>query len=592
MNFFCLLPDELLNLIFSFLGPLSLCRSAQVCRKWLAESEASNLWFQLCKSRWLNSDHQVTSLLSSFSFAPEGAQRRQFLLMLEERRKRKRTSDLERSREREKRRASTSKEVEKHVSDGINIERIGGEITWKEVFAGKYNWLSGRYVVKYLRAHLGKINCIHLLSKSKIILTGSDDCTIRVWKMHATGSDCLVLRGHTKPVKCLHVMYNSQHQVRSTEIMIMASEYFGDINALWGFLLASGGADCSILLWNISHNLHLRTLNGHTSSVEQVQLMEDKLVSVSQDSELRVWNAWSGVCLQVISASGGHRVLSLKVRGRRRATKRSASAMASPHSEGSLSAVAQLDVQVGHCIKSVMGTVSAVVQELVCSLSANAGELQVTQSTQSSSISLDIEESELEQGTDLSSQIRHSAHDLPSFKSSDKSLVGEMASKGEVLCMAYDDKRMVLGCKNNTLRLFQFDNTISTHDGEDDGFSHCQHQPMLFGHTAAATCVQFDQEKIISGSLDKTIRVWSSASGKCLYTLSSPCDAGIVSLKHDEQWLVAGDEQGTLLIWDFRPLTLFNKSNHIINSLNNVNTVGQASPISISSHIEVHSRVS
>lgn len=36
----------------------------------------------------------------------------------------------------------------------------------------------------------------------------------------------------------------------------------------------------------------------------------------------------------------------------------------------------------------------------------------------------------------------------------------------------------------------------------------------LHGHQAAVTCVQFDQSRIISGSLDRFIKIWSINSGQ------------------------------------------------------------------------------
>ena len=36
----------------------------------------------------------------------------------------------------------------------------------------------------------------------------------------------------------------------------------------------------------------------------------------------------------------------------------------------------------------------------------------------------------------------------------------------------------------------------------------------LHGHQAAVTSVQFDQSRIISGSLDRFIKIWSISSGQ------------------------------------------------------------------------------
>jgi WD40 repeat protein len=41
----------------------------------------------------------------------------------------------------------------------------------------------------------------------------------------------------------------------------------------------------------------------------------------------------------------------------------------------------------------------------------------------------------------------------------------------------------------------------------------------LSGHRDAVTCLSRDGEKVISGSLDRTIKMWDAKNGDCLSTL-------------------------------------------------------------------------
>ena len=41
----------------------------------------------------------------------------------------------------------------------------------------------------------------------------------------------------------------------------------------------------------------------------------------------------------------------------------------------------------------------------------------------------------------------------------------------------------------------------------------------LEGHQNAVTCLNFDGERIVSGSLDHTIKMWHRDGGTCLATL-------------------------------------------------------------------------
>ena len=49
-----------------------------------------------------------------------------------------------------------------------------------------------------------------------------------------------------------------------------------------------------------------------------------------------------------------------------------------------------------------------------------------------------------------------------------------------------------------------------------------QCQLTLHGHQAAVTCVQFDDTRIISGALDRLIKIWNISTGQvCLIETAS-----------------------------------------------------------------------
>jgi F-box/WD-40 domain protein 7 len=68
------------------------------------------------------------------------------------------------------------------------------------------------------------------------------------------------------------------------------------------------------------------------------------------------------------------------------------------------------------------------------------------------------------------------------------------------------------------------------------------------GHEAAVLCVQFDKSKILSGSCDKTIKVWNF-SGRCLMTLQGHQDA-VTCLQFDLHRIISGSLDCTLKFWD------------------------------------------
>nr|POF17294.1 isoform 2 of f-box/wd repeat-containing protein 1a [Quercus suber] len=114
----------------------------------------------------------------------------------------------------------------------------------------------------------------------------------------------------------------------------------------------------------------------------------------------------------------------------------------------------------------------------------------------------------------------------------------------------------------------------------------------LSGHTDSVYCLQFDEEKIITGSRDRTIRVWDINTFQCLRVIGGPGvqpvlgpkvlrtvdypsfhmatasvngtsygnsifqvpsqwhDASILCLQYDEEILVTGSSDSDLLVWD------------------------------------------
>ncbi|KAL2352896.1 WD40-repeat-containing domain protein [Cryomyces antarcticus] len=116
----------------------------------------------------------------------------------------------------------------------------------------------------------------------------------------------------------------------------------------------------------------------------------------------------------------------------------------------------------------------------------------------------------------------------------------------------------------------------------------------MAGHTDSVYCVQFDEEKIITGSRDRTIRVWDINTYKCLRVIGGPAtrpvpgpkelkaveppflhhvepsvngtpagdsifhvpsdyhSASILCLQYDDEIMVTGSSDSTLIVWDIK----------------------------------------
>ncbi|KAJ3216370.1 hypothetical protein HK099_005906 [Clydaea vesicula] len=71
---------------------------------------------------------------------------------------------------------------------------------------------------------------------------------------------------------------------------------------------------------------------------------------------------------------------------------------------------------------------------------------------------------------------------------------------------------------------------------------------VLTGHADSVYCIQFDNKKIVSGSRDRTIKVWSMETKKCIRTLSGHTGS-VLCLQYDDKYLVSGSSDSTIIQW-------------------------------------------
>lgn len=90
-----------------------------------------------------------------------------------------------------------------------------------------------------------------------------------------------------------------------------------------------------------------------------------------------------------------------------------------------------------------------------------------------------------------------------------------------------------------------YDRTVRVWNLETGREVHC-----LRGHTRAIRALQFDEAKLITGSMDHTIRVWNWRKGECIRTLEGHTE-GVVCLNFDANILASGSVDMTVKIWNF-----------------------------------------
>ncbi len=134
-------------------------------------------------------------------------------------------------------------------------------------------------VLRTFKGHDGAIYSVVFSPDLKCLASGSDDCTIKIWDMHA-GQELRTLTGHKGPI---------------------ASVAFSSIGTV-----ISGSDDCTIKVWDVRTGQELRTLAGHKEPVSSIALSADMatLVSGSHDETIKVWDMLTG---RVVNNFMGHR---------------------------------------------------------------------------------------------------------------------------------------------------------------------------------------------------------------------------------------------------------------------------------------------
>lgn len=133
------------------------------------------------------------------------------------------------------------------------------------------------YFVRVLTGHQHSVRAI--AAHGDTLVSGSYDCTVRVWKI-STGETLHRLQGHTLKVYSVVLDHERNRCI-------------------------SGSMDNMVKVWSLETGSLLYNLEGHTSLVGLLDLKCDRLVSAAADSTLRIWDPETGQCKSTLSAHTG-----------------------------------------------------------------------------------------------------------------------------------------------------------------------------------------------------------------------------------------------------------------------------------------------
>ena len=113
------------------------------------------------------------------------------------------------------------------------------------------------------------------------------------------------------------------------------------------------------------------------------------------------------------------------------------------------------------------------------------------------------------------------------------------------------------------------------------GYHHQNHQhqnPVLQceGHTSSVTSIGFQRDGplMYSSSEDHTVKIWDlrCPTGTCSRSFDSGAPVNSVALHPNQNYLISGDQSGSIKIWDLKGYLISNSYSNVSNSKNNINS--------------------
>lgn len=288
-----------------------------------------------------------------------------------------------------------------------------------------------------------------------------------------------------------------------------------------GQIIASGLADGNIKLWNKNTGKELRTLAGHSSTIDSLAISPDgqTLASGSRDKTIKIWNIQTGQLLHTLTETPGS-VVSVAI---------------SP--DGQMIAAGSVEDKViriwnlrsGKLLHSLSGHSYSIWSIAFCSDS----QTLVSSSADKTIKIWDVNKGQL---------LRNLSGTLNVIRSLAVSPYGSTIASG-----TYSNKD-VIGGESNT----EDDATIKIWNRNTGELLRT-----LKGHTRTISALAIDPfgHILASGSYDGTIKIWNLHSGQLLHSLDVrdrkgiPAEVFSLAFSGDGQTLISGNIDGTVKIW-------------------------------------------
>uniref|UniRef100_A0A0D2XEN4 F-box domain-containing protein n=1 Tax=Fusarium oxysporum (strain Fo5176) TaxID=660025 RepID=A0A0D2XEN4_FUSOF len=495
IDFLAALPTELSYKILSYLDTVSLCKAAQVSRRWRNLADDDVVWHRMCEQ---HIDRKCTKCgwglpllekkkLMAWSRHQQVHRQPNAADVVEIDDEAETQSSDSRKRQADDEHQHDDRVAKRsRVSNGEKsrqqLEQERKFRPWKDVYRDRfkvgYNWKTGRCSIKTFKGHENGVTCLQF--DDNILATGSYDTTIKIWNIE-TGEVMRTLRGHTSAVRTLQ---------------------FDDSK------LISGSFDKTIKIWNWQTGECLNTLQCHTEGVLSVHYDGCTLASGSIDKTVKVFSfdTKQTFCLR------GHTdwVNHVRIDSPSRVVFSASDDLS----------VKLWDIDSKQCIKTFLGHVGQVQQVLLMPADFEPDEAPQLDTTDTASVS-----------SGRSNSPPAATAEQP---------VDARAAYGSGFTSDPDrplpPRYMLTGGLDNTVRLW------------DTTTGKCIRS--MFGHVEGIWGLVGDTLRVVTGANDSMTKIWEPRSGKCERSFTG--HAGPVTcVGLSDSRMASGSEDGEVRLYSF-----------------------------------------